>query len=147
MRKPHPLYRPVFAAAVALAMTTLVACNRAETPMEAPAAPPPNSAPAEAPAVTPTPPVMPAPTGVTSDSAPPTSMGEKIDDTVITTKVKTALLADETVKGTDISVTTVAGEVQLSGAVANQAQIDRAVEVAKGVQGVLRVQNGVTLKQ
>ncbi|WP_218005332.1 BON domain-containing protein [Hydrogenophaga palleronii] len=141
MRKPHPLYRPVFAAAVALAMTTLVACNRAETPMEAPAAPPPNSAPAEAPPVMPTP-----PSASTESAAPSTTMGEKIDDTVITTKVKTALLADEAVKGADISVTTVAGEVQLSGAVASQAQIDRAVEVAKGVEGVLRVQNGVTLK-
>lgn len=141
MRNPQPLYRPVCAAAVAMALTTLVACNKAETPMEAPASPPPNSAPAEAP------PMMPTPPAASTDPAPSTTMGEKVDDTVVTTKVKAALLADEGVKGTDISVTTVAGEVQLSGAVESQAQIDRAVEVAKGVEGVLRVQNGVTLKQ
>ena len=74
-------------------------------------------------------------------------MGEKIDDTVITTKVKTALLADDTVKGMDISVNTTMGEVQLTGVVDNQMQIDKAVEVAKAVEGVQRVQNGMSLKK
>jgi hyperosmotically inducible protein len=70
-----------------------------------------------------------------------------VDDTVITTKVKAALLADEVVKGMDISVKTVGGEVQLTGVVDNQAQMDRAVEVAKGIEGAARVQNGMTVKQ
>ena len=76
-----------------------------------------------------------------------TTVGEKIDDTVVTTKVKTAFLADDTVKGMDIKVTTVAGEVQLAGEVETQAQMDRAVEIAKGVEGAARVQNGMTLKK
>ena len=74
-------------------------------------------------------------------------MGEKVDDTVITTKVKTALLADEAVKGMDISVTTMGGEVQLTGVVDNKMQSDRAVELAKAVQGVQRVQDGMTVKK
>jgi hypothetical protein len=143
MRTPHP-YRLISASAVALALTALAACNKAETPMETPAPmPPASTAPAEAPppaAVPPTP--MPAP-----DATPSTTMGEKVDDTVVTTKVKAALLADDTVKGMDITVKTVGGEVQLTGVVDNKVQMDRAVEVAKGIQGAQRVQNGMTVKQ
>lgn len=143
MRNPQSVYRPVCAVVAAMALTTLVACNKSDSSMEAPpAVAPPMSAPAEAP------PAAPMPPGASTEpAAPNTTMGEKVDDTVITTKVKAALLADEGVKGTDVSVTTVAGEVQLSGTVESQAQIDRAVEVAKGIEGVLRVQNGVTVKQ
>ena len=65
-----------------------------------------------------------------------TTVGEKIDDGVITTKVKAALLADSGVKSSDISVVTRDGVVQLSGFVDNQTQIDRATEVAQGVEGV-----------
>ena len=81
-----------------------------------------------------------------SASEPSTTMGEKVDDTVITTKVKTALLADDAVKGLDISVNTTMGAVSLTGAVENQMQIDRAVELTKAVEGVQNVQNGMTLK-
>lgn len=143
MRTPHP-YRLISASAVALALTALAACNRAETPTDTPAPmPPAGNAPAEAPppaAVPPTPAPAPA-------AGPSTTMGEKVDDTVITTKVKAALLADDTVKGMDISVKTVGGEVQLTGVVDNQTQMDRAVEVAKGIEGAQRVQNGMTVKQ
>ena len=65
-------------------------------------------------------------------------MGTDIDDSTITTKVKSALLADADVKSFDIKVETRKGEVQLSGFVDNQAQIDRAIAVAKGVEGVKR---------
>jgi hyperosmotically inducible protein len=138
MHTPQPR-RLISAAAITLALASLVACGKTEKPVEAPAAAPPmTSTPAPAPAEMP-------PT--TSASGPSTTVGEKIDDTVITTKVKTALLADDAVKGTDISVTTTMGEVQLSGVVDNQMQIDKAVEVAKAVEGVQRVQNGMTLKK
>lgn len=76
-----------------------------------------------------------------------TTVGEKVDDAVITTKVKAALMNDESVKGMDISVVTTLGEVQLSGFVDNQGQIDRSIEVAKGVEGVQRVQNGMSIKK
>ncbi|SEK57656.1 BON domain-containing protein [Nitrosovibrio tenuis] len=76
-----------------------------------------------------------------------TSVGEKIDDAVITTKVKAALLADPGVKSSDIAVVTRDGEVQLSGFVDSQSQIDRATEVAKGVEGVKSVINEMSVKK
>lgn len=76
-----------------------------------------------------------------------TSAGEKMDDGIITTKVKAALLAEEGIKSTDIGVVTRDGEVQLSGFVENQTQIDRATEVARGVEGVKNVINEMSIKK
>ncbi|WON73391.1 BON domain-containing protein [Nitrosospira sp. Is2] len=75
-----------------------------------------------------------------------TTVGTTIDDSTITTKVKSALLADADVKGLDIKVETNKGEVQLSGFVDSQAQIDRAISIARGVEGVKNVDNKMTLK-
>lgn len=75
-----------------------------------------------------------------------TTVGTTVDDSAITTKVKSALLADGEVKGLDIKVETNKGEVQLSGFVDTQAQIDRAISVAKGVEGVKNVDNKMSLK-
>jgi hyperosmotically inducible protein len=80
-------------------------------------------------------------------SAPPaTTVGTDIDDTVVTTKVKSALLADDDVKGFDIKVETRKGMVMLSGFVDNQTQIDRALTVARGVEGVKGIENSMTVK-
>lgn len=57
------------------------------------------------------------------------------------------MLADEQVKGTDIVVETKKGEVLLSGFVRDQAQIDKAVKVAQGVEGVKKVTNKMTVKK
>ncbi len=76
-----------------------------------------------------------------------TTVGEKIDDGVITTKVKAALLGDSGVKSSDISVVTSDGSVQLSGFVNDQTQIDRATEVARGVEGVKNVVNEMSIKK
>ena len=75
-----------------------------------------------------------------------TSVGTKIDDSVITTKVKTALFADPDVSGLQVKVETVAGEVQLSGFVPTQAQAQRAVELARRVEGVDKVLNKMTVR-
>ncbi len=75
-----------------------------------------------------------------------TTMGTKIDDSVITTRLKAALLADPSVNSADIAVVTRNGEVQLSGFVNNQGQIDRAMALAKGVDGVTSVTNETKLK-
>ena len=75
-----------------------------------------------------------------------TTVGTDVDDSAITTKVKSALLADADVKGLDIKVETRKGEVQLSGFVDNQSQIDRAITVTKGVEGVKDVDNKMSLK-
>lgn len=75
------------------------------------------------------------------------SVGNKIDDSVITTKVKSALLADPVMKSMDVLVTTRNGEVQLSGFVDNEVQISHAVDIAKGTNGVGNVVNHMSIKK
>jgi len=75
-----------------------------------------------------------------------TTVGTEIDDTVVTTRVKTALLSDADIKSFDLKVETRKGEVQLSGFVDNQAQIERAIAATQAVEGVKSVENGITLK-
>ena len=72
--------------------------------------------------------------------------GEYIDDSVITTKVKAAILNEPTLKSAEINVETFKGKVQLSGFVNSQADINRAVDVARGVAGVTSVKNDMRLK-
>jgi len=72
--------------------------------------------------------------------------GEYVDDTVITTKVKAAVLNEPTLKSAEINVETFKGVVQLSGFVSSQANINRAVEVARGVPGVKSVKNDMRIK-
>jgi hyperosmotically inducible protein len=74
------------------------------------------------------------------------SFGEHIDDSVITSKVKTKLLRDPQVSGLDISVDTFKGRVALNGFVDNQSQIEQAVRLAREVQGVRTVENNLTVK-
>lgn len=75
-----------------------------------------------------------------------TTLGTEIDDSVITTRVKSALLADPAVKSFDLKVETRKGEVQLSGFVDNQTQIDQATAVTSALPGVRSIENKVTLK-
>jgi hyperosmotically inducible protein len=77
----------------------------------------------------------------------PTSIGTKVDDTVITTRIKTVLMADDGVKSADIAVVTRNGEVQLSGFVNNQGQIDRALDISGAVEGVIKVSNDMSIKK
>ena len=74
------------------------------------------------------------------------SAGTHLDDAVITTKVKSTLLTDSQARSGDISVETRKGEVLLSGFVDSQAQADREVQLAKGVEGVQSVQNKLMIK-
>lgn len=74
------------------------------------------------------------------------STGEYFDDTVITANVKAAIIKDETLKATEINVETFKGVVQLSGFVKSQADISRAVQVARGVKGVKSVKNAISIK-
>ena len=76
-----------------------------------------------------------------------TSVGTEIDDGVVTAKVKSALLADPDIKSFDLKVETRKGEVMLSGFVSSQAQVDRAILVARGVEGVKAVANKMDLKE
>jgi osmotically-inducible protein OsmY len=72
--------------------------------------------------------------------------GEYIDDTVITGKVKAAVLNEPTLKSAEINVETFKGVVQLSGFVRSQADINKAVEVARTVNGVKSVKNDMRVK-
>lgn len=78
---------------------------------------------------------------------PSTSIGTKIDDTVITARVRNALMSNDAIKSLDIKVATRRGEVMLSGFAANQQQIDLGIAAAKGVEGVTNVDNQMTLKE
>ncbi len=72
--------------------------------------------------------------------------GEYIDDTVITTKVKVAIMEDPALKSSEINVETFKGVVQLSGFVISQDAINKAVETARSVKGVVSVKNDMQLK-
>ena len=74
------------------------------------------------------------------------SPGEYIDDSVITTKVKSLLAADDFFKSFKISVVTYKGTVQLSGFVNSQQAVDKAVEIARSVNGVKSVKNNLVVK-
>ena len=81
-------------------------------------------------------------TSVSKEESP----GEYVDDAVITAKVKAAVLAEPSLKSAEINVETSKGRVQLAGFVRSRADINKAVEVAKGVKGVKSVKNDMILK-
>ena len=72
--------------------------------------------------------------------------GEYVDDSVITTKVKAAIFNEPSLKSSEINVETFKGAVQLSGFVKYQADINKAVEITRGVHGVSSVKNDMRLK-
>jgi osmotically-inducible protein OsmY len=72
--------------------------------------------------------------------------GEYIDDRVITTKVKAALVENPMTKAYQINVDTFKGEVQLSGFVDSAQSVTKAGEVARGVKGVVSVKNNLIVK-
>ena len=72
--------------------------------------------------------------------------GEYVDDTVITTKVKAAILNEPTLKSAEINVETFKGVVQLSGFVSSSAEQNLAVKVAHNVPGVKSVKDDMRLK-
>ncbi len=72
--------------------------------------------------------------------------GEYVDDTVITAKVKAAILEAPTLKSAEINVETFKGTVQLSGFVSSQDNINAAVATARSVKGVTSVKNDMRVK-
>ena len=72
--------------------------------------------------------------------------GEYVDDSVITGKVKAAILHEPTLKSAEINVETFKGVVQLSGFVSSAANESTAVKVAGDVRGVKSVKNDMRLK-
>jgi osmotically-inducible protein OsmY len=75
------------------------------------------------------------------------SAGEYVDDSVITSKVKSLLAADDFLKSFEISVETYKGIVQLSGFVDSQSAVNNAGQIAGGVQGIQSVKNNLNVKK
>ena len=71
---------------------------------------------------------------------------EYLTDTALTTKVKAAIFTEPTLKSAEINVETFKGVVQLSGFISSQADINNALRVARGVDGVKSVKNSMRLK-
>ncbi|MEO8079071.1 MAG: BON domain-containing protein [Caldimonas sp.] len=129
MHSSSPRTLTVTAAAV-LAVAGLVSgCEKTTTTTETPAGT------ATTTTVTPTP----ATNSSMSDA------GHAVADGAITAKVKTALLADADVKGLKVDVDTKGGIVTLSGALDSTANVDKAVSIAKGIDGVTSVDNRLTV--
>lgn len=82
-------------------------------------------------------------TGTVDGSA---TLGTAADDTAITARVKSALLAESNVSGLAINVETTNGVVRLTGNVDNQAQITKAEQVAAAAEGARSVQNQLKVK-
>ncbi|HEY0844129.1 MAG TPA: BON domain-containing protein [Noviherbaspirillum sp.] len=82
--------------------------------------------------------------GTNADGSKKTT-GQVIDDATITSKVKTALLADSDVSGLKINVDTADGVVKLKGEVKTMALRKKAESIAKGVDGVKKVDNQLVI--
>ncbi len=138
--------RLVLGVALAGAMSLLVAgCGK--NPEEQAAQPATTSEAATTPEPAAAPQAATTPEPAATPQAATTTAGTEIDDSVITTKVKAALLADPDIKSFDIAVETRKGEVQLSGFVDSQAQIDQAIAIAQKVDGVTSVGNAMSIKK
>jgi osmotically-inducible protein OsmY len=72
--------------------------------------------------------------------------GEVIDDQLIVTSIKTQLLANQEVSGLDINVDCDKGVVTLRGHVNKQSELDRAIDIAKGVKGVTGVISKISIQ-
>ncbi|HEX6413065.1 MAG TPA: BON domain-containing protein [Burkholderiales bacterium] len=76
----------------------------------------------------------------------PQSPGAYMGDSWVTTKVKTAILNEPSLKVLQINVETYEGVVQLSGFVDNAASRTKAAEIARSVQGVKTVKNDLAIR-
>ena len=74
------------------------------------------------------------------------SAGEVLDDTLITTKVKAALIGDPVTKAHQISVETYKGTVKLSGYVDTAEAKHRAVQLARATKGTIGVEDNLTVR-
>ncbi len=74
------------------------------------------------------------------------SVGNMVDDSTITTRVKSRFVEDKVVSASRISVETLKGVVQLSGFAVSEAERQRAAQIAASVPGVTQVQNAIAVK-
>jgi osmotically-inducible protein OsmY len=74
------------------------------------------------------------------------SVGEYVDDTTITTRVKTKFAEDQAVAASRIQVETLKGVVQLSGFATSEAERQRSAQIASAVPGVKQVRNSIEVR-
>ena len=132
-----PIDKTLCAAIAALALTAGCGKEDAKT-TTAPLPPPVSALPAE-------------PVPGTQAGAPTTpnagrDVGQTVDDATVTVKVKAKLLEAADVKGLTVNVDTVNGTVTLKGEVETPAQAERAVQIARGTEGVKQVDNQLMVK-
>ena len=72
--------------------------------------------------------------------------GVYVDDSVITSTVKSQMVVEKGIHSTDISVKTTKGVVTLTGTVATKDESNKAAELARGVKGVTSVENNIVVK-
>ena len=77
----------------------------------------------------------------------PTSLAEKADDTIITTKLRAKLTGDSAISSLNYSIKTVRGTIYLSGLAASDAELKRVIGHARGVSGVRNVVSNVDIKK
>src|SRR5262245_56299432 len=126
--------RTLAAIAAAATLAGLAGCDRTEDRGPVSKAPPPQTK-APAPQTSPSMPSQ-SPTAGLPPSGPDRSAGQVVDDAGITATVKAALIAEKGVDGMSINVDTSQGNVTLSGKVPDRTQIEKATQVARGVEGV-----------
>jgi osmotically-inducible protein OsmY len=86
--------------------------------------------------------------GLAACTATPTreSTGELIDDSAITTRIKSAMIRDSDVAASNISVETFRGTVRLSGFASTAREADKAEQIARNTQGVKSVKNDIRVQ-
>jgi osmotically-inducible protein OsmY len=76
----------------------------------------------------------------------PESRGQAIEDSVITTRIRNAIYMEPSLKLHRINVETHRSAVLLTGSVRSQAEVEKAAELAQGVEGVSHVRNDIRLR-
>ena len=84
--------------------------------------------------------------GAATTFAADSSVGQKVDDVTLLTKIKADLLANKNVDGLDVNVDVKDGRVTLSGNASSEAERTKAESIAKGTKGVMSVENKIVLK-
>jgi len=131
--------RTLAAVAAVATLAGLAGCDRNDPRERVTAAPSPATPPQSAPAM---------PSQSPAAGLPPAgerSAGQVVDDAGITAKVKAALIAEKGVNGMSINVDTSQGNVTLTGKVPDQSQVERATQVARGIDGVKAVENRLSV--
>jgi hyperosmotically inducible periplasmic protein len=80
-------------------------------------------------------------------TAPLAAASANVSDIDVTEHVKTTLLQTESLKGQEIAVVTINGDVRLTGTLATQAQIDEALRIARAAEGAHTIHDELTLRK